>query len=45
MRRLCGLICHRPGCKAGAKLYLIEAIDFDLLEKKEGAGTLTAINP
>jgi hypothetical protein len=31
--------------QAGAKLYSIEAIDFDLLEKKEGAGTLTAINP
>jgi hypothetical protein len=29
----------------GAKLYSIEAIDFNLLKKKEGAGTLTAINP
>jgi hypothetical protein len=32
--------------QAGAKLYSIEAIDFDLAEKKkEDAGTLTAINP
>jgi hypothetical protein len=30
---------------AAAKLYSIEAIDFDLGKKKEGAGTLTAINP
>ncbi|GHV29868.1 hypothetical protein AGMMS4952_16150 [Spirochaetia bacterium] len=31
--------------QAGAKLYSIEAIDYDLIPKKEGAGTLTAINP
>ena len=30
---------------AQAKLYSIEAIDYDLDTKKEGAGTLTAINP
>ena len=31
--------------KAKLKLYSIEAIDFDMDNKKEGAGTLTAINP
>jgi hypothetical protein len=31
--------------QAKAKLYSIEAIDFDLDKKKEDAGTLTAINP
>ncbi|GHT68100.1 hypothetical protein FACS1894110_14880 [Spirochaetia bacterium] len=31
--------------QVGAKLYSIEAIDYDLIPKKEGAGTLTAINP
>jgi hypothetical protein len=30
---------------AAAKLYSIEAIDFDLDKNKEDAGTLTAINP
>ena len=30
--------------KADAKLYSVEAIDFDLDKKKEDAGTLTAIS-